>query len=300
MSRRQPAIWAALTVIRKIVNVLPHRSAVSLGKFLGGLVCFFSVKKREEAVRRCSEVLGITNDEAFEIVKGSYGHFGGAVAEFARMPAMAPRMDEIITMHGDSLEKAYKEGKGVILITAHIGNWEYAASYCASHGYPINALGTDQRDDRLTELIKDLRRAGGTKALGKASDLRAMLKALAAGEIIAVPIDQDARKKGVLSPFLGKPASTPTGVAKLAYRTGCAVIPGFCIRRRDGLGYDFYVLPPMTGRDGKPFGEDLQDSMDDCNDILSEWIKKYPDQWMWMYPRWESVEQGDFDDVLGH
>jgi KDO2-lipid IV(A) lauroyltransferase len=135
------------------------------------------------------------------------------------------------------------------------------------------------------------------KALGKASDLKAMIRALQAGEIIAVPVDQDAKRAGIVSPFLGHPASTPVGMAKLADKLGCAVVPAFCARWLGTEKLEFHIRPALKGRDGKPYGKDLQESIDDCNEIISEWIRKYPDQWMWMYPRWESVERGDFDKV---
>ncbi|MDD3673578.1 MAG: lysophospholipid acyltransferase family protein, partial [Synergistaceae bacterium] len=144
-------------------------------------------------------------------------------------------------------------------------------------------------------LIMELRKAGGMKALGKASDLKVMVKALKAGEVIAVPVDQDAKRAGIVSPFLGYPASTPVGMAKLAGKLGCAVVPAYCVRWLDTQKLEFHFLPALKGRDGKPYGKDLQSSIDDCNEVISEWIRKYPDQWMWMYPRWESVERGDFD-----
>ncbi|MPM98233.1 Lipid A biosynthesis lauroyltransferase [bioreactor metagenome] len=159
----------------------------------------------------------------------------------------------------------------------------------------MNGLGTDQRDERITNLIMELRNAGGMKALGKASDLKAMIRALQAGEIIAVPVDQDAKKAGIVSPFLGYPASTPIGMAKLADKLGCAVVPAYCVRWLDTHKLELHFLPALKGREGKPYGKDLQSSIDDCNEVISEWIRKYPDQWMWMYPRWESVERGDFD-----
>ena len=130
-------------------------------------------------------------------MRGAYEHFGRAAAEFARMPVMAERIDELVSSEGhEYLFDAVKSGRGAMLATAHIGNWEYSACWLAHHGLPINSLGADQRDERITELIKDLRRAGGAKALGKANDLKAMIKALQRGEVIAVPIDQDAKEAG--------------------------------------------------------------------------------------------------------
>ena len=296
MMNKQSLIWSVLSGFRKIVTLLPHRPAVVLGGFVGSLVPLFTRKKLREASERCARVLGIRDKEALRIVKGAYVNFGKSTAEFVRLPVMASKLDQIMTVNGeDNLREAYEAGKGVLIVTAHLGNWEYAGAWCAQSGYQINGLGTDQRDERITALIMELRNAGGMKALGKASDLKAMIKALQRGEIIAVPVDQDAKRAGVVSPFLGYPASTPVGMAKLADKLGCAVVPAFCVRWLGTQKLELHFHPALKGRDGKPYGKDLQESIDDCNELMSEWIRKYPDQWMWMYPRWESVERGDFN-----
>ena len=296
MKNKQTFIWSILTAFRKIVTMLPHPVAVVIGGFIGSIVPLFTPVKLKEATDRCSRVLGIPRKEARSIVRRSYRNFGKSTAEFVRLPVMASKLDEVMSVYGEeNLREAYEAGKGVFVVTAHIGNWEYAGAWCAQHGYPMNGLGTDQRDERITNLITELRSAGGMKALGKASDLKAMIKALQAGEIIAVPVDQDAKKAGIVSPFLGYPASTPIGMAKLADRLGCAVVPAYCVRWLDTQKLELHFLPALKGREGTPFGKNLQSSIDDCNEVISEWIRKYPDQWMWMYPRWESVERGDFD-----
>lgn len=295
---RQPAVWAALSVFIWVVRRLPHKAALKFAGAVGALVPLFTKSITSRSSKKCASVLGISYDEAYGITTRAYVHFAKAAAEFARLPIMVSEIKKMMRIHGEeNLCAALAKGKGVILATAHLGNWEYAAAWCAQSGYPINGLGTDQRDDRITKLIIDLRSSGGTKALGKATDLRAMFKALSAGEIIAVPIDQDAKLNGVVSPFLGFPASTPVGIAKLAAKHGCAILPAFCVRADDGITLDFHILPAMEGRDGRPYGEDVQTSMDDCNAIISDWIRAYPDQWMWLYPRWESVERGLFDEV---
>lgn len=300
MAKKQPLIWFLLNIFRYFVCRLTHRQALALGAFLGGTVARFTPKRVKAATRRCSRELAVSYEEAFSVVKAAYRHFGMAAAEFARMPVVAPKINDIVFPHGlENLENALRGGRGVMLITAHIGNWEYGACWCARNGYALNALGADQRDDRLTDLIMELRRSGGYRALGKKNDMKAVYKALQAKEIIAVPIDQDAKGAGVVSMFLSNPASTPTGVAKLAYRLGCAVVPVFCIRRDEGGSFDFHFLPALRGRNGEPFGKDVQAAMDDCNDIISQWIRKYPNQWLWMYPRWESVERGEVRCAAG-
>ena len=160
----QPLIWHSLEIFCALCRRMEHRRAVALGGKLGSLVARFSRKKVSEAVARCMKILGVPRGRAEEIVRGAYEHFGRAAAEFARMPIMADRIDELVTSEGhEYLFDAVKSGRGAILATAHIGNWEYSACWLAHHGLPINSLGADQRDERITELNRPGREGGGRR-----------------------------------------------------------------------------------------------------------------------------------------
>lgn len=290
VSKRQPLIWRALIFFKALVCFLPHRTALLLGSFLGWCVEQASGRYAQKARARCERILGVSPSKAREIISSSYSHFARAVVEFARSPIMTEKLDELITVHGEEhLRQAYDQGKGVILLSAHIGNWEYAGALLVRHGYAVNAIGADQRDERITQLIASLRESVGVKPLGKGLDLKGAIRCLQRGELLAVLLDQDARDAGVISPFLGFPASTPIGPLKLAHKLGCKVVPGCMIRRQDGVHYDLYLEPALEGKGGRVFGEDLQESADACNEAISRWILKYPGQWLWMYPRWAST-----------
>ena len=289
MPKRQPFIWFALTVFKKICRLLPHKAAVGIGAGLGAAVGFFSGKRAAKAVRRCMRILEITEKEAFGIVARAYRNFGRSLVEFIRLPLMLDSLPQIVALHGEeNLKKAFSKGKGVIFLSCHIGNWEYAAALLAGMGYPMSAIGAEQRDERITDEIADLRQTAGVNPVGKGLDLKAAISALKRGEALAVLLDQDAKDAGVIVPFLGKPASTPIGPLKLSRKLGSPVVPAHIIRRDDGITFDMYIEPEL-GNASIPFGEDIAGSAGLCNDVISGWIRKNPDQWMWMYPRWAST-----------
>jgi KDO2-lipid IV(A) lauroyltransferase len=153
----------------------------------------------------------------------------------------------------------------------------------------MNAIGAEQRDDRITRAIASLRASASVKPVGKGLDLRAALTCLRKNEVLAVLLDQDAKDTGVLSSFLGHLASTPVGPIKLASKLGTAVLPAHVLRDGDGTHMTLVIDPPLEGPNGRPFGEDVQDAVDRCNGVISGWIRENPEQWMWMYPRWEST-----------
>jgi KDO2-lipid IV(A) lauroyltransferase len=235
-------------------------------------------------------VLGVDSADAGRVVSGAYDHFGRCLAEFLRLPLMADRLTDIVDLDGaEFLREALGLGRGVIFLSAHIGNWEYGAALMARMGFPMNAIGAGQRDPRITDAIADTRRSVGVNHVSKGLGLKAALSCLRRGEVLCVLMDQDARDSGVVSPFLGVPASTPVGPIKLAGKFGAPVLPARIIRRPDGGRFSMTIYPPLEGRDGEPFGADIQHAADRCNEVISSWIRETPEQWMWMYPRWAST-----------
>ena len=288
--KKQPAIWAGLKAFSALCNALPHETAVRLGGRMGNFIERRSEKRALKTRARVQKILGVAEDEAARIASGAYNHFGRSLVEFLRLPKMVSRLDELVTVKGEeNLRYAYERGKGVIFLSAHIGCWEYGAAIMARRGLPMNAIGAEQRDPRFTEEIARLRAAAGVTTVGKGLDLRAAITCLKKKEILAILIDQDAREAGVVSPFLGYPASTPPGPVRLAQKLGSAVVPVHIIRNPDGITMTISLEPALEGEGGRPFGEDLQRSVDACNDVASRWIRETPEQWMWMYPRWATT-----------
>ena len=235
-------------------------------------------------------MLGSSEKRAREIISGAYKHFGMALVEFSRLPRMYPEIEKLVTVRGEEhIREALERGKGAIFLSAHIGCWEYGAAACSKLGIPMNAVGAEQRDYRITQAIADLRAGAQVKPVSKGFALRAALECLRRNEVLAVLLDQDAKDAGMLSPFLGHLASTPVGPLKIAHRIGSAVLPAHIVRDSGDTHMTLVIDPPLEGRDGRPFGEDLQYAADKCNEVISGWIRENPEQWMWMYPRWGST-----------
>jgi KDO2-lipid IV(A) lauroyltransferase len=109
------------------------------------------------------------------------------------------------------------------------------------------------------------------------------------GEILGVLLDQDFGDRGIVVPFLGVEASTPYGPLKMADKIRSRIVPLFIVRRPDGIRHDLHLLPALEPPSGGSFGTELEASVRLCNDVIGEWIIKYPHQWMWLYPRWAST-----------
>ena len=283
--------WKIIGMVQKLLSSMPYSMSVKAGAFLGTLLWAGSKRKVDEAERRCVSALQVGVTGARKIVRGSYMNLGRSAAEFLSMGKVRDRLHELVEFHGEEhLKKALERGKGVILLSAHLGNWEIGAAAIAAKGYPMNAIGTGQRDERITNLIIEKRAAERVTTVSKGFDLKAAIRCLQRGEALAILVDQDVRDKGVVVPFLGLPASTPYGPAKIAQKLHCSLMPAFMVRRGPSYFHDFYILPSPWEKGYPDENEDMEVSMTLCNNAISEFIKKYPDQWMWLYPRWASTE----------
>lgn len=283
--------WKLIEGLQKILRALPYSWSVRAGAGLGRVLSALSRRKVDEAERRCVKALQIGVTEARRIVRASYANLGRSVAEFVSMDKQRYRLTELVRFHGEEyLKEALARGRGVLLISAHLGNWEIGAAAVASRGYPMNAIGTEQRDDRITNLIIQKRAECEITTVGKGFDLKAAIRCLKKGEALAILIDQDVRDKGVVVPFLGLSASTPYGPAKIAARLGSVILPLFMVRRGASVHHDLYILPSPWKKGYPEEDESMERAMTRLNDEISRFIRKYPEQWMWLYPRWASTE----------
>lgn len=284
--------WKILTLVKKGMTALPYKWAVSLGAGLGGLLWALSKKNVDEAERSCVHSLQVGVTTAREIVRSSYANLGRSVGEFVCASQKKVDLGALVEIHGEEyLQEALGRNRGVIFLSVHMGNWELGAAALAARCYPMNGIGADQRDDRITQLIIDTREEYGVKTVSKGFDLKSAIRCLKQGEILAILIDQDAGKNGVVVPFLGLPASTPYGPAKMAQHLRSTILPVFMIRRGKSIYHDLHILP-SPWEEGYPNREEsMESAMGRCNEILSDWISRYPGQWMWLSRRWASIEK---------
>jgi KDO2-lipid IV(A) lauroyltransferase len=177
-------------------------------------------------------------------------------------------------------------------MTAHFGNWEVGGARLAAEGYSIMPIYTPQRNrGGANDLISAQRAAMGMRTIpSEGFGLRELLRALRGGGIVIVMQDLDARKEGVVVPFLGLPASTATGLVKMHRKFGTPVVAAFSTRDPDGVHHTVRIekiVSDLLDEDGSPFGVNMEKSLKMCNNILGEWVKSYPEQWVWLLDKWE-------------
>jgi len=276
-----------LTVFIRCIRMLPESRVRACGRYLGSALAFFLSGLRKQAEFQIQERLpSYGKVESRVLVRDMFKHIGYNTVETIRLFSMTPekRMAMVDAEGIDQFRSIFKRGKGLIAVTGHIGCWELLAAYFSDLGFPVNVVARRRSNKAIGQKITDLRSSYGVVELDRESDGRKMFRALKRGEVVAMLVDQDTRVDGMFSPFLGKLAHTPTGHARLAYRTGAPLVVLSIHRRRSGR----HVITVHEEID-RPEGDEAEvvaAIVHKCNELLSSIIQSFPDQWIWFHRRW--------------
>jgi Kdo2-lipid IVA lauroyltransferase/acyltransferase len=197
-------------------------------------------------------------------------------------------IDERVTIDGmKAMEDAHALGKGIVVTSGHLGNWEVMGAAASRLGYPITYIVKRVKDQLLDDLINGWRREVGVDIIYARESGRKIVPHLKAGRTVAFMIDQDAGKKGVWIDFFNQPASTPRGAAVYALRTGAPVLFMYDIRKPGGR-HHVVIREVELNREDEVSEESITRAMEKLTTFLETAIRRYPEQYMWMHHRWRS------------
>jgi KDO2-lipid IV(A) lauroyltransferase len=214
-------------------------------------------------------------------------NFVMGLAEFTRLPLVdRAYVSKRVAIDGlASLDQVLRAGRGAILITGHFGSWELPGCVLAMLGYPVDLLVGVQHNRLVQELMNRLRRSCGIGIIEPQRLLQAA-HALRANRLVAMLSDQDAGRAGVFVDFLGEPASTPRGAARLAIMARSPIVPGFIVRTA-GLSHrielDRPIWPPESASE-----QAVRDLTHAYTRVIESYVRRYPGQWLWSHRRWKT------------
>lgn len=226
--------------------------------------------------------------ERAAILRAHFRELGRVVAEYARLAELARAGPDpwVVEMRGiEHLEAARAAGRGAILLSGHYSSFELAVAAIA-RDHPVDLVVRTLTNPRAEAWIATERRRAGVGLIDAASGLRAIYRALRANRVVGMLADQDARRAGVFVPFLGRPASTPIGPARVALATGAALLMGAAIRRADGR-LDAEIEPPLAVPDpGAPDAAERLTALHVAR--LEVRVRARPELWFWLHRRWKT------------
>ena len=269
----------ALKSLELLPLTLAHRLAYGYARLLDLAI------PRLRRVAERNLAFALPDHDSAAVIDGVFRSIGRILVTFARFPSIhRDNLDRWIRCEGmEHYQAALAAGRGVLFATAHLGNWELSAFAHAFLAAPMNVVVRPLDNAYIDRLVERRRSLSGNRPISKKNSARAILKALAANEAVGVLIDQNASLvDGVFVDFFGAPACAGTGFAKLAARSGAAVIPGFALwsASEGRFVLRFYPPAPITG--------DAQHDTQVIQAQLEQVIRAYPDQWLWIHRRWKT------------
>ncbi len=267
---------------------------VKIGGFLGYL--FFAISKKDKSLilENLKTAFPDKNKNELLTLKNHIGkNLGKSLFEFLAFNNLSyEKFSQLFEVNDSDLKRlddALKQNRGVLLLTAHFGNWELFGAYLASRGYPINVIAKKIYDSRLNDILVNIRAKKGVKTLLRSESTRDMIKMLKNNETLAILIDQDTKVDGCFVDFFDKKAYTPTGAAVLARKYNSIVLPLF-IRRTKNNRHILEIDEAIELTISENYEDDIIKNTQKFTEKIEEKIKQFPEQWIWIHKRWNTKQ----------
>jgi len=288
---RRYYLYYLLRLAAGLVQLLPANAAYVIGRFCGCLGFQFLPKYRKPAIQHLKMAFGTVKGEG-EINRIARNVFMNITGNFASMPHLTRvnknNIDSIVRGHNmNRLDEVLSRGKGIIVLTAHFGNWELVGAYMRIKGYEGATIVRKLYFYKYDEYLAKLRRIHDVGTVYRDESPKKMLRYLKDNKVLGMLADQDIPSiDGVFVDFFGKLAYTPKAPVKIAMASGAPIVPCFMIR--NGLKYDYFVDEPIYAEAGRNKEESVKHYTQKWTNVLESYIRKYPDQWVWMHKRWRT------------
>jgi KDO2-lipid IV(A) lauroyltransferase len=285
------AEYALASTLVWALRVLPLWAANRLARAAAGLLDLAVPKLRRVGLKNLSFAFPeVQTNRHNQIVDGVFRSIARMLVALARFPSI-DRTNVSEWIHYEGLEnylEAKREGRGVLVATAHLGNWELSAFAHALLTEPMNVMARPLDNPLVDAIVEQRRTLSGNRLIFKRDAARSVIKALKNNEAVGVLIDQNtSAAEGVFVNFFGLPACAGSAFVKFAHHAGAPVIPGFALWNDSAQRYTlrFYPRVEITG--------DVERDTQRIHAIVENIIRQYPEQWMWIHRRWKTRPPGE-------
>jgi len=284
--------WVFIHVLR----ALPRRVARAAGALIAAIAHAALGRLRRVGLRNLALAFpAMPASERELVLRLEYRHLGWLLAEFCQMSTYSPGFaGRFIRYEGlEHYLGARDRGNGVLVLTGHLGAWELSSFYHSLAGYPMGMVIRRLDNPLVDALVNRIRCQHGNRVLHKDDFARGLLAAMRGGETVGILMDTNMTPpQGLFVPFFGVVACTASGLARVALKTGAAVLPGFLLWEESERQYVLRFSPELALTDTGDAEADTADNTARFTAVLEEAIRKYPSQWLWMHRRWKTRPPG--------
>jgi Kdo2-lipid IVA lauroyltransferase/acyltransferase len=294
--RERIEYWLVLAVARSLGR-LPRGLALMVVRVLT-LSAYLGLSRLRRVGERNLELAlpEVPQVERTRILRGLFRNLGAQLVEFCRMPRYTVRNTQgwIRTEGLEHYLAAQARGKGVLVLTGHLGAWELSSFYHSLMGHPMGLVIRRLDNRKLDDFVNGIRCMHGNRVLHKDDFARGLLTAMREGDTVGILMDTNMTPpQGEFVQFFGMAACTASGLARVALKTGAAVLPGFMLWEPAERKYVLHFGPQMHFAESENAEADILAATQQCNDVLESWIRRYPDQWLWIHRRWKTRPPGE-------
>ena len=286
-------LYRSLMLLSRIACRTPRPILLALGWLLGNLYYLIIAKMRRRAVAHMMPALGIDEEAAKKLVRASFINMARNFLDILAMPMLNESnfRDYIEIDHLERMQEALAEGHGVVVLTGHIGCWEWLSAAFALNGMPVSAIAKPQPNIQYTRVLDDLRATIHVEIFSRGtSELIAAARALKRGKLLGFLADQDGGPGGAFIKFLGRTASTPLGPAVFSRKFKSPVVPAFILRQPNGK-HKVVVGEIMRCPNTGDSDHDLHEFTVQMTAIVERIIRENPTQWIWFQKRWNTAPE---------
>ncbi|MCG2714069.1 MAG: lysophospholipid acyltransferase family protein [Candidatus Omnitrophica bacterium] len=264
-----------------IALVLPLRLVYALAVFLADLHYLFAFRDRRFVKGNLRLIFPQKSlSDLRKLSRLVFRNFAKYLTDFFRFEKLNQQFikQNIKLENLHYFDEALAKGKGVVVLTAHLGNWELGGVVIAQLGYPFWAVALPHKSKKVNAFFDAQRNSKGVKVIAMGKAVRSCISEIRNNHMVALVGDRDFTEKGIVIDFFGLPTHFPEGPAALSLLTGAPIVPGFMLRNAD----DSFTLRIEKPVEFDPTGDkakDLKSLTTLCKNIFEDYIRKYPEQW---------------------
>ena len=278
------------------VRIFPRPFCVWFSKRVADICFVFDTAARRAVIANLTHVFSHTGRETqsrrerqgiYRLALETFENFAVHIMDFLRVYRVCDDIESGLLRieHFDRFAKEFARGRGLISVTAHIGNWEMGAAATAGMGLPLSAVTLKLSDERIDRFFTGLRESGHIRPFPSGRAARGCFKVLAGKEMLAFVADRDIDGNGLRVKFFGEEVSLPRGPAEMAARTGASIVPAFCLQEAGGH-FRLVVEKPIEVDERLPVQEKVEAITRAMVRVFEEYISRYPAQWFAFYKVW--------------
>jgi KDO2-lipid IV(A) lauroyltransferase len=291
--------YLALRAVMRTLGALPLTMALRISAALA--LAVYAVARPLRRVGMINLALAFPErpiGDRRRILRASFANLGRMVAELAHLPRLTANDLRELVEFEDEAWWAENIGRprdtGVLILSGHFGNWELLVFAHGMRGFPVSMVHRTIANPLVDRWLNTVRARAGTRLVRKRHAAGGVLRALHDHELLVLPFDQNStRGLGVFVDFFGRAASTNSGIARLALRTGAPVVPVFIVRDGSRARHRVHVLPIMYAQRSGDFESDVRRATQEFSDVFESMVRRHPEQWLWVHKRWKTRPVGE-------